>query len=94
VPEPDTLPEPLPDPETLPEALPESDPDRLPEALPEVEPEALPDILPEPESTFPVAAPPRGPLSFTCALHPAKASAPTSSGTASNVVFMTSPPFT
>jgi hypothetical protein len=86
VPEPETLPEPeaLPDPETLPEAPPESDPDKLPE----VEPEALPDVLPEPESTLPVAAPPRGPLSFTCALHPANANAPTSSGTASIVVFI------
>jgi hypothetical protein len=65
----------------------------LPEALPEVEPEALPDILPDPESTVPVDAPPRGPFSFTCALQPANAKAPMSSGTASIVVFMVFTPF-
>jgi hypothetical protein len=67
-----------------PEALP--DPERLPEALPVSDPDTLPEALPEPEpEPLPEALPE--------ALHPANANAPTSSGTASNVVFMVFTPF-
>ena len=84
--EPDVLPEPEPEGEPL-----DDEPDELPMPLEldeeelegvrelgalrplDVVPES--DVLPEPESNRPVAAPPLGPLSFTCAWQPAKASA-------------------
>lgn len=92
LPEPDVLPEPEPDTEPLdvepelpdPESEPELDdePSRERE-LDDVLPESV--ALPEPESILPVAAPPRGPLSFTCAWQPAKASAPARIGIANSL---------
>jgi hypothetical protein len=52
------------------------------------ESDALPEALPEPESILPVAAPPLGPLSFTCAWQPAKANAPANTGIASSLFFI------
>ena len=49
---------------------------------------ADPDALPEPESILPVAVPPRGPLSFTCAWQPANASAPAKIGMTHSLFFI------
>lgn len=96
LPEPDMLPELDPESEPLDDELeppePESEPDELddePSRVRELE-DVLPEpvALPEPESMVPVAAPPRGPLSFTCAWQPAKASAPANIGIASSLFFI------
>jgi len=74
----------LPEPDIVPVEL-DDEPGRALEpddVLPE------PVALPEPESILPVAAPPRGPLSFTCAWHPANANAPARIGIANNLFFI------
>ena len=92
LPEPETLPEP----DVLPEPEPETEPLDVepelpdPESEPELDDEPsrereLDDVPPEPESILPVAAPPLGPLSFTCAWQPAKASAPARIGIANSL---------
>jgi hypothetical protein len=101
LPEPDVLPEPEPESEPLDVEPPVIDPDDelepVPVALDDDEPEGArerdvvvpeSDALPEPESILPVAAPPLGPLSFTCAWQPAKARAPAKTGIASSLFFI------
>jgi hypothetical protein len=104
LPEPEVLPEPESDPLDVELESPVIDPDDELEPVPvelDDEPEgvrepdivvplsvALPEALPEPESILPVAAPPRGPLSFTCAWQPANARAPATIGIAHNLFFI------
>ena len=91
---PEELPDALPEPEALPEALvPEvslvrDEDDVEPEPDPLVEPEAL--VLPEPE-TLPEEDDALA-FSFTCALQPARASAPTKSGIVNSFLSILFPP--
>jgi hypothetical protein len=99
---PEPLPEPESEPLELEPEPPVIDPDELepvPVELDDDEPEGvvdrvepepvapLPEALPEPESTRPVAAPPREPLSLECE-HPANASAPTKTGITHKLFFI------